>query len=99
MTLANVSMILPLQNGHIVGRVTASDSESGMLLYLFYSNVGLHDPMLVCMTHAGGFLPLRLFKSEQPSRVGFPNDHRTAIAAAVTRFRRVVANDHVVVDT
>ena len=46
MTFASVSMILPLQDGHIAGRATIS----------------------VCMTHAGGFSPLRLFKSEQPSR-------------------------------
>jgi hypothetical protein len=50
MTFAKVSMILPLQNGHSVGRATIS----------------------VCMTHAGGFSTLRLFKSEQPSRVDAP---------------------------
>ena len=42
--------ILPLQKGHIVGRVTFSAKfASGMVL----------------LPHAGGFLTLRLFKSER----------------------------------
>ena len=50
MIFASVSMILPLQKGHIVGRVTFSGKcESGMVL----------------LAHVGGFLTLRLFKSEQ----------------------------------
>lgn len=34
MTLASVSMILPLQNGHAAGRATSSaNRESGMMLF------------------------------------------------------------------
>ena len=37
MTFASVSMRLPLQNGHIAGRVTASVScGSRMLFFLFF---------------------------------------------------------------
>jgi hypothetical protein len=42
MTLASVSMILPLQNGHTVGRVTASaDCLSRMLFNPFSGEQGV----------------------------------------------------------
>jgi hypothetical protein len=67
MTLASVSMILPLQNGHRAGRVTASPNCE------------------LDMTHAGCFLSQRLFKSEQPSLVGFPTIDRLKSTSAIQR--------------
>jgi hypothetical protein len=131
MTFASVSMILPLQNGQFVGRVTGSANfGSRMLVFPFLNASNAKEcagyasrspnashsatpvPMTaaaaiarfltflscstpratqaahrssavlktalsetatsVCMTHAGGFPTLRLFKSEQPSRVAAP---------------------------
>ena len=54
----------------------------------------------VCMTHAGAFLNLRLFKSEQPSPVGFPTIARVESTLSIQRDvlglkRRAILGNHV----
>jgi hypothetical protein len=54
----------------------------------------------VCMTHAGCFLTLRLFKSEQPSPVGFPTIARVESTLSIQRDvlglkRRAILGNHV----
>jgi hypothetical protein len=74
MTLARVSIILPLQNGHIAGRATIS----------------------VCMTYAGGFSTLRLFKSAQPCRRAnpcSPSAGSSGTTPCLRRMRRSVFGD------
>lgn len=53
-TFASVSIALPLQNGHSVGRVTVSGESLMLFLYT---------------DHAGSFRDPRVFKSEQPLSV------------------------------
>ena len=75
-TFASVSIALPLQNGHSVGRVTVSVSESFMLFCPFSGAQGgltavaasrAHDDRIsACTTIMAAFSTLRLFKSEQP---------------------------------
>ena len=56
MTFASVSTILPLQNGQSVWRVTGPvNCVSGMCSLRSFE------------LHAGGFVPVRLFKNEQPT--------------------------------
>ena len=42
-------------------------------------------PISVCTTHGGCFLTLRLFKSEQPSPVGFPTMARLESTSSIQR--------------
>ncbi len=53
-TFASVSIALPLQNGHSVGRATVSGESLMLFLYT---------------DHAGSFRDSPVFKSEQPSSV------------------------------
>jgi hypothetical protein len=61
MTFARVSMIRPLQNGHTAGRATSCANRESR----------------ECITHAGGFVPVRLFNNEQRSPVGSPTIPRS----------------------
>ena len=71
MAFARVSMIRPLQNGHVSGRATFSaNRESGMVSVPF-SGRG-DSEWIRGMTYAGGFLTRWLFKSGQPASLRRP---------------------------